>query len=160
MVRAIDGRIMASTSDWFKNEKPLNRRFAIYLPGNDRNGEAIDGLDMAIDSTMSMLCDLFGGVTAFPAKGRFRRESGSTQCENIFVLESFCDFQSWNDSSHFLEMWAGTLAALLRQESIACLLDGKMTLVPPLALSNQSLNQTTSETLRELAAQFSGVNSA
>ena len=152
-VRAGSNESMKAGTNWFEDEKPLNRRFAVYLPSEDKSGEPIHGLEIAIDSTMSMLCDRFGGVTSFPATGRFQRDSGSIQYENIFVLESFCDIESWNESSRFLQVWVGLLAAVLRQESIACLLDGKMVLVLPMHI-DEPLEQITPNTLRELASKY------
>jgi len=146
---------MAARNNWFEHDKSLTRRFAIYLPGKDKSGKSIHGLDVAVDATMTLLCNAFGGVTSFPAAGRFQRESGGTQSEDILVLESFCETQAWVDHSEYLHAWAGILAAVLVQESIACLLDGKMILVPPSPLK-EPLHHVTPASLQKLAATSLG----
>jgi hypothetical protein len=122
---------MKNTDDWFGNEAPLNHRFAIYLPSCEQEGQPIDDLEAFANSTSRMLCDIFGGVTRYPAKGLYQRKSGTPQGEEIIVLESFCDSEQWTRESGFLRAWVRVLSALLRQESIACSLDGNMSFVPP-----------------------------
>ncbi len=122
---------MKNPDDWFRKEAPLTHRFAIYLPSCQKDGQPIDGFEGLADSTSHMLCDLFGGVTVYPAKGLYQRESGTPQSEEILVLESFCDNEGWTRKSAFLHAWASVLSALLRQESIACSMDGNMSFVLP-----------------------------
>ncbi|MES2980904.1 MAG: hypothetical protein V4727_01210 [Verrucomicrobiota bacterium] len=122
---------MKSADDWFKEETPLTHRFAIYLPSCQKDGKSIDGFEALADSTSRMLCERFGGVTGYPAKGLYQRESGTPQSEEILVLESFCDSEGWERESAFLHAWARVLSALLHQESIACSMDGNMSFVLP-----------------------------
>lgn len=122
---------MKNPDDWFQKETPLNHRFAIYLPSCEKDGQLIDGFERLADSTSRMLCGRFGGVTVYPANGLYQRESGTPQSEKILVLESFCDSEGWARESAFLHAWVRVLSAQLRQESIACSLDGNMIFVPP-----------------------------
>ncbi|WP_367870099.1 hypothetical protein [Luteolibacter sp. Populi] len=84
------------------------------------------------DSVQKILSDLFSGATSFPAVGLFTRESGQKQTESIQVLESFCETAAWVANKGFLWALAQVVGALLEQESIACLVDGRMFLIPRL----------------------------
>lgn len=122
---------MKDNDGWFGNEAPLNHRFAIYLPSCEKEGQPIENFEEFARSTARMLCALFGGATRYPAEGLYQRKSGTPQSEEIIVLESFCDSVQWARESGFLRTWIRVLSALLRQESIACSLDGNMSFVPP-----------------------------
>lgn len=106
-------------------------RFVIYLPTLRKDGAAIDGFESLAMAAESLICEKFGGVTSYPARGAFRGESGTIQRESVQVLESYCDDAIWREEAGFLGGLAQILARELDQESVACSLDGAMTLVTP-----------------------------
>lgn len=145
---------MTGTPDWFGMEAPLNHRFAIYLPSCERDGKPIAGFEEFAVSTSRMLCDLFGGVTRYPAKGLYQKDTGTPQSEDIIVLESFCDSAGWTRESGFLRAWVRVLSALLRQESLACSLDGNMSFVIPCKLMDGEPDMGDQEAMRRFVTAY------
>jgi hypothetical protein len=76
-----------------------------------------------------VLCERFGGVTAYPATGTFARASGVIQTEAVVVLERYCERDAWATNRKGVENLACDLASMLKQESIGLSVDGKMLLV-------------------------------
>ena len=122
---------MSSTHLWHEADGTLNRRFVIYLPSCRKDGSAIEGYQDLADAAARLLCELFGGVTSYPATGLFRRSTGEAQKEQVVALETFCESADWERRSNFLHRTAAMLAELLDQESIACSLDGRLSFVEP-----------------------------
>lgn len=145
---------MKDTQDWLKADAPLSHRFAIYLPSCDNTGKVIVGFAGFADSTSRMLCDLFGGVTTYPAKGLFQRNSGIPQSEEILVMESFCDANTWARESGFLRAWARVVSAILCQDSIACSLDGNMSFVEPGHLQGGQPDMGDDDALRRFVSDY------
>lgn len=109
---------------------PLLRRFVIYVPAGDGSAQPVP--DGPLTSAVAeILCERFGGVTSYPATGRFTLASGAIQTESVMVLESYCEQEAWNRDHAALHELAKVLARLLRQESIAYSVDGRMSLVGP-----------------------------
>jgi hypothetical protein len=102
---------------------PLPRRFVLYFPmgcsGGDLLGSTVEGI----------LCERLGGVTSYPAKGTFRMADGQRSSDHLQVLESFCESRDWEKQKPFLISLAGIIGAILKQESIACAIDGRMKIV-------------------------------
>ncbi len=118
------------TPPHFTTRGALPRRFVIYIPAGPRDLQpTADG--PVTEAVAIILCKRFGGVTSYPAKGSFTRDSGDIQTESVMVLESYCEPEVWDANRTFMERLAGTLASLLNQESIACSLDGRMELINP-----------------------------
>jgi len=124
--------MIPQTPPHFTNQGALPRRFVIYVPAGPRGIQpTADG--PVTEAVATILCDRFGGVTSYPAKGSFTRDSGAMQTESVMVLESYCEPGVWDTNRAFMEHLAATLASLLNQESIACSLDGRMELVKPVS---------------------------
>ena len=119
------------SSEWFGSQTPPNRRFALFLPSRNKEGEAIQSFEKVSEVTAHTLCGLFGGVTRYPATGMFHRETGATQKEEVVVLECFCEVEKWNRNSPSVLRLVRLLSGLLDQESVACSLDGEMIFVSP-----------------------------
>ena len=117
------------TQDTFtaSRNSPLPIRFVIYLPGSAEG----DGAGIAT-AVKQMLCDRFGGVTSYPAVGVFKRVSGTNLEESVQVLESFCEKARWEQEEAFVHSLVEVIATLLDQESVACLVEGRMCFVAPL----------------------------
>lgn len=101
-------------------------RFVIYLPAAkplDEDGAAIE------DAVARILCERFGGVTAYPARGTFALTSGTPQTEPITVMETYCDEEAWQEHRRGIATFAAVLAQLLRQESMGCSVNGRMVLI-------------------------------
>lgn len=112
------------------SELPLLRRFVIYVPAGDGSTQPVP--EGALTAAVAeILCERFGGVTSYPATGRFTLASGAIQTESVMVLESYCEQEAWNRDHAALHELAKVLARLLRQESIAYSVDGRMSLVEP-----------------------------
>jgi len=124
---------MNANSDFFEGTPVLNRRFALYLPSVEQSGEPAENFEILADASADLLCTLFGGVTAYPSTGRFKRKTGAFQKEVIVVLECFCDRLLWDENSRLIQNVMRLLARLLKQESIACSLDGEVCFVSPIA---------------------------
>ena len=102
-------------------------RFVLYLPSMpDDSHLELKGIE---DAVVKILCERFGGVTAYPAKGTFTMASGIAHTEAVTVLESYCEREAWRVSRAGLAAMAGLLAGLLGQEAIGCSVDGKMILI-------------------------------
>lgn len=102
-------------------------RFVIYLPtASERSPVRADVLE---DVVARILCEHFGGVTAYPAKGTFASASGTVQTEPIMVLETYCDRASWQSNQGRALSLVRLLARILRQEVVASSVDGKMLLI-------------------------------
>lgn len=72
-------------------------RFALYLPtAPHASQDEADELEAVV---AEILCERFGGVTAYPAKGTFASASGSVQTEPITVLETYCEREAWRASA-------------------------------------------------------------
>jgi hypothetical protein len=80
-----------------------------------------------------ILCKRFGGVTSYPAVGLFKRASGAPEEERVQVLESFCAPDAWRENEGFLIKMAEVIGAILKQESIACQVNGWMHLIGPVS---------------------------
>ena len=89
------------------------------------------GIEKLVEAAEELLCERLGGVTSYPARGAYIRESGEIQREQVQVLESFCDEQVWEKEAIFLKQLAKLLARELDQESVACSLDGEMSFAVP-----------------------------
>lgn len=111
--------------------KPLPLRFAIYIPAAPEPGVPESAALEVTAAVRTILCDRFGGVTSYPALGLFKRESGVNQQEEVHVLESFCEVEVWEARGSFLLTLAGVIAAVLEQERVACLINGRMYLIQP-----------------------------
>lgn len=57
---------------------------------------------------------------------------GQRISEDLQVLESFCESGDWAEQKPFLLALAGMIGAILKQESIACAIDGRMEIVTPI----------------------------
>ena len=102
-------------------------RFVIYLPSAPRS-EAAEAGDIEA-AVARILCERFGGVTAYPAKGTFALASGHVQTEPVTVLETYGEREAWRENRDGVAAMARLLARLLGQESVGCSVDGKMILV-------------------------------
>ena len=118
-------------SPWRQAAAPLPLKFVIYIPlgdgGKERNSQ---GRSM-VKEVQAVLCSRFGGVTSYPAVGMFKRASGVPEEERVQVLECFCEQEAWEEQQLFLYRMAGLIGALLKQESIACQVNGRMHLIDP-----------------------------
>jgi hypothetical protein len=102
-------------------------RFVIYLPSPSRPTSVEAGdIEAAV---ARILCERFGGVTAYPAKGTFALASGHIQTEPVTVLEAYGEREAWRENRDGVAAMARLLARLLGQESLGCSVDGKMILV-------------------------------
>lgn len=136
---------MAYDSFTESRNSPLPIRFVIYLPDpGDGDGTGI------ATAVKQMLCDRFGGVTSYPAVGVFKRVSGKNLEENVQVLESFCEKTRWNQEEAFVHSLAEMIATLLDQESVACLVEGRMYFVAPLGADERLGLEGSSEDLASL----------
>lgn len=124
---------MAKKTKWFDLAVPGSRRFSIYLPSKQKNGLGIENFETVADTTLELLCSLFGGATSYPAKGVFQGADGPTQKEDIRMVECFCKIESWNEHSRFVQVLVGVLAKVLNQETIGCALDGQILFVSPVS---------------------------
>jgi len=111
--------------------KPLPLRFVIYIPAEAPGSLQEGSAEAAAEAVAELLCERFGGVTCYPATGIFKGASGAHQKEEVQVLECFCELECWAGQQGFVHTLAGTIAAMLGQESIACSVNGRMNLVPP-----------------------------
>jgi hypothetical protein len=102
-------------------------RFVIYLPAG-RGWGAADASEIEA-AVADLLCERFGGVTAYPAKGTFTMASGVIHTEPVTVLEAYCEREAWQQSQAGIAVMAGMLARLLEQEALGCSVDGKMILM-------------------------------
>jgi hypothetical protein len=68
-------------------------RFVIYLPSAPEDSEV--NADVIEAAVARILCERFGGVTAYAAKGTFVSASGVAQTEPIKVLETYCEKDAW-----------------------------------------------------------------
>lgn len=126
---------MAAKRNWFDLAAPSSRRFSIYLPSKQKNGLAIKNFETVADTTLELLCSLFGGATGYPAKGVFQGADGPPQQEEIRMVECFCKIESWIEHSRFLQVLVGVLARILNQETVGCALDGQIVFVSPVSWS-------------------------
>ena len=124
---------MAKKMKWFDLAVPGSRRFSIYLPSKQKNGLAIANFETVADTTLELLCSMFGGATSYPAKGVFQGADGPPQKEDIRMVECFCRIESWDKHSRFLQVLVGVLAKVLNQETIGCALDGEILFVGPVS---------------------------
>lgn len=98
----------------------------VYLPSKMKTGEDIPDLERISDAIAEDMRRRFGGASRYPATGYF-----GEQKEQILVIESYCTPADWLASSDHLHALMRALGSYLKQESIACSLDGKMALVKP-----------------------------
>jgi hypothetical protein len=106
-------------------------RFVIYIPSEPELADAGSCSSQLMKEVQSILCNRFGGVTSYPAVGLFKRASGVPQEERVQVLESFCAPEAWKANERFLVKMAEVIGAILKQESIACQVNGWMHLIGP-----------------------------
>ena len=111
------------------SEETKPHRFVIYLPGCQADGQPIPDIEKLADETARTLCGKFGGVTRYPATGYFESGDEAVQKEGIHVLEFFCGREELNREDAFLWDLLSKLRTALKQESMACSLDGRMTLI-------------------------------
>jgi hypothetical protein len=114
-------------------------RFVIYLPSSPElaNAEAGD-IEAAV---ARILCERFGGVTAYPAKGTFALASGVIQTEPVTVLETYCDRETWRQSRGGVAALTRMLARLLGQEVLGCSVDGKMVLIEAVEEADSAIGE-------------------
>src|SRR5688572_29534434 len=114
-------------------------RFVIYLPAKPQSASVPQGspepktplvdpaeLEAAV---VRILCERFGGVTAYPARGTFTLASGIPQTEAVTVLETYCERDAWLQHRDGVAMLARLIARLLDQETLGCSVDGKLILL-------------------------------
>jgi len=102
-------------------------RFVIYLPSEPETSEADpQKLEAAV---VRILCERFGGVTAYPARGTFKLASGAVKTEAVTVLEAYCNRETWSQDSEGAGKLVRLIGRLLNQEAIGCSIDGKMILI-------------------------------
>lgn len=111
------------------SEKSKPHRFVIYLPSCQADGAPIPGFEKKAEETARALCARFGGITSYPATGYFEGANRGAQKEAIQVLEFFCGPEELAREEAFLWSLLLKLRRRLNQESVACSLDGRMTLV-------------------------------
>jgi hypothetical protein len=102
--------------------KPI--RFVLYFPlGSPSSARAADLLRRVEDH----LCRTFGGLTSYPARGMYLRDSSTTiQRENVQALEIYANPDLWTDAGPKMHELAAILAGLLDQESVAISVEGTM----------------------------------
>ncbi len=142
--------LVATTTKWFDLAVPGSRRFSIYLPSKQKNGLAIENFERVADTTLEILCSLFGGATSYPAKGVFQGADSSPQKEDIRMVECFCKVEDWEAHSQFLQGLVGILAKLLNQETIGCALDGQILFVDPVSWCSPNEVQLDADALKSL----------
>ena len=102
-------------------------RFVIYLPAaSEARGVDPEVIESAV---AKILCERFGGVTAYAAKGTFASASGEAQTEPITVLETYCAQDAWDQNREGMAACARLLARLLKQEALGCSVNGNMVLI-------------------------------
>lgn len=126
---------MAGNLEWFDPGVPRSRRFSIYLPSKQKNGLELANFQTVSETTLELLCNLFGGATSYSANGAFQGAEGPPQKEEIRMVECFCKSESWEEHSCFLRVLVGVLAKVLNQETIGCALDGQIVFVSPVSWS-------------------------
>jgi hypothetical protein len=102
-------------------------RFVLYLPAEPRaaRGDAA-ALEAAV---VRILCERFGGVTAYPARGTFTLASGVPETEPVTVLETYGERDAWREHRDGMARLARAIAWLLDQEALGCSVNGKMILI-------------------------------
>ena len=116
-----------ASSGFPEQSATLAVRFVIYLP--------LEPCDPLVDAVVleqalvRLLCEKFGGVTAYPARGTFALSSGQPTTEPVMVLETYCERQAWGESEEGVGRLVRVIGGLLRQESIGCSIDGRMIVV-------------------------------
>lgn len=105
---------------------PAPKRFALYLP--KEASEAVPGLIPAVEL---LFYRRFGGLTTYPAVGLYDSERGQIQREEVLVMECYGELDDWAEDGPKLHRLATILAAVLKQETIACSVDGRMHRVKP-----------------------------
>jgi hypothetical protein len=104
----------------------MPRRFVLYIPIGCPGGEPLCA------TVEGILCERLGGVTSYPARGTFKMAAGNRSSDHLQVLESYCESGDWARQYPFLLALTAMVGAILRQESIACAIDGRMEIVPPM----------------------------
>jgi hypothetical protein len=102
-------------------------RFVIYYPASPESARTdVRVLESAV---VRILCERFGGVTAYPATGTFAMASGVPKAEPVTVLETYCEREAWLRELDGVGKMARLLAWLLNQEALGCSVDGKMVMI-------------------------------
>lgn len=115
----------------FEARDPLPLRFVMYFPTGGTLSDANLTNSALLEAVAEILCLHFGGVTSYPAMGRYKRATGELQSDSVQVLEAYCETRAWEHSAAFVFTLAETIAALLGQESLACSVGGWMHLMKP-----------------------------
>lgn len=68
------------------------QRFTIYLPGSDRNSQAVSDIERWIEEVLFLLTDINGGATRLaPAMGIYRTRGGEIVRETTHIVYSNID---------------------------------------------------------------------
>lgn|GEM_PF-6049877 len=117
----------------------MPRHFVLYFPIGCSGGNELCA------PVEGIMCERLGGVTSYPARGTFKIEGGQRVSDSLQVLECFCEANQWAEQQPFFLTLAGAVGAILGQASIACAIDGRMQMVPPLKLGENGRKEAISD---------------
>lgn len=105
----------------------LDRQIAIYIPST--NGKRSINPARHVDRALALFARLFGGSTAYPARGAWLSESNELVTESISIVESFTTASTLAQYIDQVREYALELKHELNQESIAFKVNGKLELL-------------------------------
>lgn len=116
-----------------EGEQSKRIRVAVYYPLGDRQDCSLERTRAAVED---YLCEIFGGVTSYPATGVYRTTEGRTLRESVQVLESYATTEMWVEHETAVKCLSAALARQFKQESVAVSVGGVLVLVSPRELES------------------------
>lgn len=108
-------------------ETPL--RLTVYLPGQRRDGSAVEGFEETADEIAALLYRRFGRATTYAATGNFTCGDGLRR-ESVRAVEFFCHPERLDAERRFLHELLLRYRGHFGQECVALSMDGSLMLMP------------------------------
>lgn len=108
-------------------EAPL--RLTVYLPGQRRDGSAVEGFEETADEIAALLYRRFGRATTYAATGNFIC-GDSQRRESVRAMEFFCQPERLDAERRFLHGLLLSYRGQFGQECVALSIDGSLMLLP------------------------------
>jgi len=104
----------------------IDSKVSVTVPSTVNVGQQASEImvEAIVDQTLQTLSELFGGATAFPAKGAYVSEDGALIKEDVIVVEALCEKQDAHFQADQVMDLAAQICEVMSQECVLVQIDG------------------------------------
>ena len=96
----------------------LNKYFSVYVPSTYEITKKINNKPF-VKQVSKAMARLFGGATAYKAQGSWIAENKQLVNEDITIIKSYCDNETFSKSQSKVVAIAKALAEAMKQEAVS-----------------------------------------